>query len=173
MDRRRSILIIINAAHKSLSKTLVENEDDLGRNLRAQEHRFFHAVAGAWLARGTRAASSVAVVTPAAASAGAGCVGVGLFFPFGEVLGRLEGFDGGGGLGVAAGTVEERWVGRGCAHVGHARVTGVGGCDEERVDALACDRVSRCHLGRSGGASGWKGRGEVRGNLRREHAGGG
>lgn len=82
MNRRRPILIIINPAHESLSKTLVENENDLGRNLRTQEHRFFHAVSGAWLTRDPRAASSVAVVAPTAACAGSGSVGIGLLFPF-------------------------------------------------------------------------------------------
>lgn len=160
MDRRRSILIIINPAHESLTKTLVENENDLRGHLRTQEHRFFHPVTRAGLTRCTRArgvAVAVAVST-AAACAGAGGVGVGLFFPFGEVLGVLDGFDGGGGLGVAGGAVEQRGVGGGCAHVGHAGVAGVGGCDEEGVDALACERVSGC---RGGGASGWKGSGEA------------
>ena len=113
----------------------------------------------AGLTRGTRA-RGVAVATSAAAAAraGTGGVGVGLFFPFGEVLGVLDGFDGGGGLGVAGGTVEERWVGGGCAHVGHAGVASVSCCDEEGVYALACERVSGC---RGRAASGWKGSGEA------------
>lgn len=158
MDRRRSILIIINPAHKSLTKTLVENENDLRSHLRTQEHRFFHPVTRAGLTRCTRARGVAVAVPTAAACAGSGGVGVGLFFPFGEVLGVLDGFDGGGGLGVAGGTVEERWVGGGCAHVGHAGVASVSCCDEEGVYALACERVSGC---RGRAASGWKGSGEV------------
>lgn len=102
MDRRWSILIILDTPHESFTDTLVEDENHLGSNLCTKEHCFLHAVAGAGLTwSSTRAASIVASVVDASAAAtpttgigiGTRSVGVGMLFPFGEVLWELEGFD--------------------------------------------------------------------------------
>ncbi|KAL2001787.1 hypothetical protein VTN02DRAFT_1250 [Thermoascus thermophilus] len=85
-------LIVLDAAQEALAQALIEHKDDLRGDLRTQEGRLLHPVAGvcrsgsAWAA-GCTSTSSVAPASPC----GAGCVAVAaLILPLREVLGRFK-----------------------------------------------------------------------------------
>lgn len=88
-------LVVLDAAQEALAQALIEHKDDLRGDLRTQEGRLLHSVAGvcrsgsAWAA-GSTTTSGVAPASPC----GTGCVAVAaLILPLREVLGRFKSLD--------------------------------------------------------------------------------
>lgn len=86
VDCRWSALVVFNPAHVTLAETLINDKEDLGSHLSAEENGLFHSMA-------TLRCAGCAWVTSSAATAGAGSVAVALVLEVWEVLGKLQSLD--------------------------------------------------------------------------------
>lgn len=162
MNRRWPVLVILNTAHETLAETLVDDKDDLGCDLRAEENSLFHAAVTAGGSRAGRPVKTGVILRLGS--------GGSLLFPLGEVLGWPYSLDGGWGLRVAGravarhGRVHQR---RSWRHAGGGGVVGVGGSDEKRIytAALVVHWAGKALRRRSVCSAGGEGCGEIGGNF--------
>lgn len=169
VNRRRPVLVILDTAHEALADALVDDKDNLGCDLRAEEESLFHAVVTAGGSRAGRTVETGIVLRRS--------VGGSLLFPLGEVLGWPYDLDGGRGLRMAGGAVVRQGrvhQRRSWRHAGGGGVVGVGGSDEKRIYTTAlvvhwAGKALRCRSVRSAGG---KGCGEIGGDFRGEDGAG-
>lgn len=86
VDCRRSALVVLNPTHVALAKTLINDKENLGSHLSAEENGLFHSMATLGYGRS-------AWVTPSTATAGAWSVAVALVFEVWEILRKLQSLD--------------------------------------------------------------------------------